>query len=417
MKKIILIFAVAILVTIGCAKKDINPLSPDVGHLTTDEKPLNLSSIVGTLMNVRDSVGVEPTDEASWIYIYFDDVVNTASTGIKVEETDGDEVAYTYEWSVSGGRSDLLMKPTSSLNHNTTYILKLIAGDVFDVRGNYLDMDGDEVGGESPDDDYIYPFATFRSDETKGNWPVYDKDTIGPWRSGGAYFIDKDGNTTGLIWRDINIAIDVFDTDASLATVAADPNTINETTVMIIERNTGEEFPLASVTYEDNDTEPEFGRITVNPDGNLKAGTIYDLRLLGSIADTAGNKLDEVDYIHYEYGFMTRACDFDSTECADDIVPPTVIDWDVINEPYNGAAFEVEFSEVIDESTISLSTVYLSYPGYVDGGLSIRNEGGHTIVRFTRGDGGSVYGYTGYVTSEVKDMAGNRKGWTSSHSF
>jgi len=416
MKKIVLIFAVLILIVAGCAKKDINPLSPETTLLTTDENPLHLEGVSGTLVTDPTSVGVHPDDEASWIYIHFDDVVNTTSTGIKVEEADGGEVAYTYEWSTSGGQSDLLMKPVADLDYNTTYILKLYAGDVYDIRGNFLDSDMDDIGGESPDDDYILLFATVRSNGLPGDSPFNLEDIYHPWISGPMYFLIGD-SVVYDVWTDVDVAINIVDltidaSDSSLHIVGVDPNTINGTTMMLILANSGEKVSLDGVTYEDDTSETNFGRVTVKPEENLEPGTEYFLRIFGAIADEAGNKLDEDDIIEAEYYFTTLGRNIDSTEVADDIEPPYVVSWSALN-----SHFEVEFSEEIDESTIALSTVYLSYPGYGDGVLSIRNEGGHTIVRFTRGDGNSVSGYTGWVSPEIKDLAGNRKGSSSSHSF
>ncbi|MCK4420615.1 Ig-like domain-containing protein, partial [candidate division WOR-3 bacterium] len=199
--------------------------------------------------------------------------------------------------------------------------------------------------------------------------------------------------------------------------VGADESTIDATTAMLLETNSGEVVELSDVDYDDDTTSTEFSRLVLKPNANLKPGTTYTLRLLGAIADDVGIKLDEGNYVAYEEDFTTRCCTHDSSEIADDIEPPYVVGWDVIDEPGYADAFEVEFSEEIDPSTIALSTVYLSSVGYGNGVLTIRNEAGHTIVRFTRGDGGNVYSYTGWVSAEVKDIAGNRKGSTSSHWF
>ena len=94
MKKIILALVSLMVITIGCAKKDLSPVSPSTSVSTTDRNPLHVTDISGTIIDKPDSVGVDPSDEASWIYIHFDDVVNTASAGILVKKTNGDTVSF-----------------------------------------------------------------------------------------------------------------------------------------------------------------------------------------------------------------------------------------------------------------------------------------------------------------------------------
>mgnify|MGYP007065694099 CR=1 FL=1 len=139
----------------------------------------------------------------------------------------------------------------------------------------------------------------------------------------------------------------------------------------------------------------------------------YKFVLYGAIADSRGNKLHRTETIAYTTNFQTRACNHDSTDCADDIEPPSVLDW------YNGGTyFEVEFSEVIDESTITQSTIYLM-DGWtkIDGVISTRNAAGHTVVKFSTVEGVNISGMTGVVSPEIKDTAGNRTGVTYSHTF
>ena len=424
MKKLLLISAVIALLIVGCANKDINPLSPATSITGADGNPVEFdpwNDITGQLMEEADSVGVDPEDEASWIYIHFEDVMDITSTGVKVEEADGDPVAYTMEWTVSGGQTDLLLKPEDNLDYNTTYYLRIIGAELSDIRGNLLDQDfdwfwwvfdPDGVGGETPDDDFGYAFATFKSDGSDGDDPVSLDDVYGPWVSSSIYFL-LSGTPTGYIWTDVDIAIDIRNyslrkSDTTWVVVGADESTIDATTAMLLETNSGEVVELSDVDYDDDTTSTEFSRLVLKPNANLKPGTTYTLRLLGAIADDVGIKLDEGNYVAYEEDFTTRCCTHDSSEIADDIEPPYVVGWYALN-----SHFEVEFSEILDPATITLSTVYLSGE---TGVLSVRTEAGHTFVRFTTSDGSSVSGWA-YATAELKDLAGNRKGSTSSHSF
>lgn len=417
MKKTILIFIVVTLVLIWCAKTGISPLSPEEDYKMSEEKPIHLRSISGTLIDHSDLVSIYPDDEASWIFICFDGAIDTSKTGIVVEETNGDEVQYDKEWNITSRETEFILKPADTLDYNTTYIIKVIASEVSDIKGNFLGKGDDNVGGERPDDYYIFAFTTFQSDGSPGDYAVNLEDIFHPWIASGIYFLIGDSLVLD-IWTDVNVSIDIYDlnwneADSSVVIVGADIKTIDETSVMLIFKDSGEEVGLSSVTYEDDTSATDFGRITVKPARHLKPGTTYNLRLLSSIADKAGNKLKKVGYIAYEESFTTLYCNHDSSECTDDVTAPSIESW--INLK---TAFEVEFREKVDRNTVTESTVYLEEGGVrIAGVLTIREERGHTIVRFTRNDGNSVFGATAFISSEIKDLSGNRKGSIESHVF
>ncbi len=417
MKKAILISTVVALILTGCANQGINPLSPDTEVLGSIGNPIHLVDISGTPIGDRDSVTVYPDKEEGWIYIHFDGVVDTLTKGILVEKTDGIKVPYNKEWKVSGGKTDLTLKPRDTLDYNTTYILKIITSKVSDINGNLLDRDGDGVGGESPDDYYIYGFTTFKLNGSHGDYAVNMEDKFSPGIVPGMYFLIGDSVVSDA-WTDVDVAIDIYDLtwdrrDGSVVIVGADKKTIDETTVTLVSIDKGEEVALSDVIYGDDTSAIDFGRITVKPAHNLKPNTAYIMRLLGSIADNKGNKLWRYDNIAFEGEFTTLACNHDSSECREVIIPFTVVTWTNL-----GSSFEVEFSGKIDRNTITKSTIYLEVGGVRIGGiLSVRDEGTHTIVRFSRVDGNSVSGTTAYVTFEISDLAGNRREKTETHAF
>ncbi len=358
---------------------------------------------------------IDPANEGSWIYVHFDDVMDTSFTGIVVEKIDHEKIPYNKEWHIIGGETDLILKPLDSLDYNTIYLFRMNANKVFDIRGNLLDNDNDGAPGESPDDNYVRPFITFKSDGSDGDWPVNFEDKLKPFRSDSLYFLIN-GKVSMNIWRDVDIAIDIYDerwntNDTSIVLIGVDSNTINQNTLSLFERDSKAEVMIERVTYIDDTTSSDFGRVTIHPLNILKPGTWYTLRLLGFIADKEGNKLDK-DSIAYEENFRTLECNHDSTKCAEDFAPPTIENWINFRD-----YFEVEFDEMIDESTITSSTIYLEESGKrVEGVLSTRNESGRTIVRFTKSDGNPV-SEEATVSEEIKDLIGNRMGKDAHHNF
>lgn len=411
MKKLTILFLVITLIFAGCAKKDISPLSPDTDVIGSDSNPVEFT-VSG--IEETDSMGVDPEEEASWIYVHFNDVIDENSTGIKVEETDGDEVSYDMEWEISGGQTDLTMKPQDELDYNTTYIIRVIGSEVSDNKGNNLDLDGDEVGGEEPDDNYAKVFQTCNSDGTDGDWPWLMEDYFYPTINTSLYAV-LGGSYEPYYWTDVDLAIDVTDqtwaSDTTMVPAGVDVNTVNENTVILIERDSGDQVAVSDIDYEADTSNTDFGRITLKPDENLKPGTWYTFKLLGEIADEAGNKLDKNNVVAFEEEFLTMSSDHDSSSVADDVIPPSIDNW-IDGYSY----FEVEFSEKLDETTVNASTIYLIDGGErVPGGLTVMIEDGKTVVRFTPSQ---VYvNGTAYVTGEIKDVAGNKKGDTSTNTF
>ena len=240
------------------------------------------------------------------------------------------------------------------------------------------------------------------------------EDTLAPYLASGIYYVLDDGTVVGTPWIDVNIAIDVldrtFDVDGSIIDQGVDENTVNNQTVKLFEKHSGEEVE-GSVSYDNEGGSSTFGRILFAPDGNLKPGTEYVLRLYGVIADNVGNKLKETANI--EYTFTTADRSSDGSEVAEDVTPPYVESWG------SNSSYEVYivFSERIDHSTVGPATIYadvdLAYDivDFEDGGKF------KTKVILHRRDEDSFAGVTIYVTGAIKDLAGNIKGYLSTHTF
>lgn len=410
MNKIFLIFTgLAFLIT-GCANQGITPLSPE-----TDKIPSELSSISRIFVYNKDSVSIYPSDKTSWLYIDFLGDIDTSTAGIIIERFDGLEVSYNKKWSTKGRKTELILKSQDTLEYNTAYLLKVISNKVVDINNNLIDKDNDGIGGESCDDDYFYTFTTLKSDGSSGDYAGNFKDIFHPFISGDIYFLNKD-SIVKEIWTDVNIAINIYDLtlnkkDTSLVIRGVDTNTVSDSTIMIISRNDKEVKVRSIIDYESDTGERKFGRVVINPEGNLKPERSYILRILGSIKDEAGNKLREYNNIAFEKEFKTLSCNYDSSECL--VKAPFIVNW-----IYLSSSFEVEFSKRIDRNTINNNTIYLEENGIrIDGDLSIRNVGGNSTVVFSRKDGKSISGTTAYVTSLISDLKGNKKGVNESHDF
>ncbi len=414
MKKALILFLTVSLIVISCTDKDTSPLGPTTTDIDTSED--NAVTISFGSISSQDSVGVNPADPGSWIYLGFNEVIDTLNTsGIRISTTtSGTYVPITLEWNISGGETDLNVRPQGTYEYNTTYILRITGSEIIDIYGNTLDIDGDGKEGEAPDDNLIIPFQTFRSDSTAGDAPALLEDTLAPRIVSGFYFLRKGDTVTTNPWTDAKLAVNIIDlkinkNDSTIIPIGLPSSSLNSNTIKLLERDSGSEIGI-SVSYVADTSKDNFGRVKITPTDNLLPGTFYKLQILASIADANGNKLNKVNYLADEYYFQTLASDEDSTSVKKDITPPYVGVWSSF-----GSSFEVTFNEKIDPETISASTIYLE--GGIEGFLSVREVLDYTAVRFTRKDGESVVGYTGVVTSDIKDLAGNRKQSISFHNF
>jgi len=392
MNKIFLIFTGSIFLITSCANQGITPLSPE-----TDEITGKLSSVSRIFANNKDSVSIYPESENSWLYIDFFGEIDTSTAGIIIERFDGMEIHYFKGWSIKRRKTELILKPQDTLEYNTAYLLKVISNKVIDLNNNLIDKDNDGIGGEDYDDDYFYAFTTLKSDGSSGDYAESLTDIFHPFISRDIYFLTVD-SIVKEIWTDVDIAINIYDltwnkTDTSLIISGVDANTVNDSTIMLFLNNSEEVKVTSTIAYESDTAEENFGRVLINPKENLKPERSYILRILGSIKDEEGNKLQKYNNIAFEKEFITLSCNHDSSECL--VKAPFIVNW-----IYLGSSFEVEFSKRIDRNTINNNTIYLEENGIrIDGDLSVRDTGRNSIVVFSRKDGKSISGATAYVTS------------------
>lgn len=404
-KKIFTLFCFSILVFFlgDCAKIAApSPLRED--YTETGEEIVSNISISGTIIENRDSVGVQKFDKASWINVEFKGEIDTTSGGIRVMNVAGKEIPFIREWDISTEKTKLVLKPLERLNYNTVYMLKISGAEIYELKGEHLDINRNGVGGEAIADDFVFPFVTFKNDNSKGDWQDAAVDKIPPFVTPSLDFLIE-GKPTDYGWTDVDIALNIYDytwevADTSIIIAAVDAVTLDKNKFKIVEENSKKELGIKDIDYINDKDSANFGRILIDPTGNLKPESFYILRVLGGISDSSGNKLGTVGSVVFEKKFKTFSCNHDSTECARDTTAPVVLNWRNL-----GPSFEISFSELIDFESLTASSVYIPN---IEGELSLRNECGQSFVRFTTLRRQSIVGHTAFVSGEVKDLAGNK---------
>jgi hypothetical protein len=337
----------------------------------------------------------------------------TLATAFTLEDTSGTEVDLNFAWAI-GANSLININPAADLDHNTTYILSLEASALRNEAGDMLDMDGDEIGGETPDDDRTYRFTTIQADSTTPGvvMPQTD-DVLAPVVVGDPLFI-VDNDTVLVKYLDVSVALKIvdryYDDNGGILRRELSASEFTSSTVILREYNS--KSPVTGViTYADS-------TLMFNPAANLDAGTQYELVLKAQqITDDAGNKLSRTGDLSYSFTTYDRT--YDGSIIIDDITPPTVADTDPFSD-----RFAIDFSEEIDPTSINAATIVVTYNGRP-------NPGGLVISRYVRGS--SPTGFATTVTfypnnpdwhgtqvvvkASIKDLAGNRKGSDSSYSW
>ncbi len=400
----VFIFLFLLFFVSDCAKiAPPTPLRADYSELERREVISNVS-VSGTVVKKQDSVGVQKFDEASWINLQFEVEIDTTSGGVKVIDAAGREIPFTREWNVSPEVTKLVLKPAERLNYNTVYALKISGIEIYKLNGEYADINRNGVGGELGDDDFVFPFVTFKNDNSKGDWQGVGLDEIPPFLAPSLKFLIE-GQPTDYGWTDADIALAIYDytwetADTSIIVASVDTATLDKDKFKIVEESTKKEVLIKGINYISNPDTADFGRVVIEPLGNLEPESYYILKIMGGISDFSGNKLGREDSVVFEKRFKTFSCNHDSSECARDTTAPVVTNWRNL-----GPSFEISFSELINPESVTDSSIYVSE---LKGKLYLRNEGGQTLVRFTTTRRRSIFGYTAFVTEKVEDMAGNK---------
>jgi hypothetical protein len=399
----LLLSLVAIVFLLDCAKiAPPVPLGGRQGIPGAETVPPFLAR--GSIIDNRDSVGVQKYDESSWIGLQFKGEIDTTSKGIKIFDSKGNKVNYAGEWKIADDRTGLILKPAERLDYNNIYFLKISGTEIRKLNGNYVDLNGDGKSGEALADGLVFPFVTFKADNSPGDWLSIKKDDLPPFIIPSIDFLIEN-KISDYVWTDANIALNIYDytwqnADTSIIVVAVDSASIGKDDFKVIDQNSGEEISVKRVSYISDDKNPIFGRIILEMEENFEPQSWYALNVFGDISDYNGNKLGERDSIVFEKAFKTFNCNSDSSECLKDTVSPEIINWENL-----GVSFEVSFSEIIDPESINENSIYIPD---IEGELFLRNEYGYTTVRFVSSKRITLSGSNVFVTVEVRDLAGNK---------
>jgi hypothetical protein len=401
--KIKLFPSVIIVFALTCAKVG-PPVPLSESYEALGEKVTPSVLTYGPVAENNDSIGVQKYDEASWIKLQFKGEIDTSSGGIGVLDAGGNKIDFIKEWDVFKDKTYLVLKPAERLEYNTIYILQISGSKVRKAEGNHTDFNGNGVSGEVIADDFVFPFVTFKSDNSSGDWSGMKEDRFPPFIVPTTDFL-VENKISNYVWTDANIALHIYDytwrsADTSVVVRSVDSASIGVDDFKIVEENTGEEIVIKGISYIDDKKNPVFGRVIIEPLRNFKPQRWYVLKVFGGISDEEGNELGENNSVVFEKKFKTFNCNSDSSECIKDTISPEVVKWKNF-----GIAFEVFFSEILDPESINENSVYVPK---LEGELSIRNYCGQTIVRFTTSRRVNLSGYTVFLTGEIKDFSGNK---------
>jgi hypothetical protein len=378
------------------------PLSESYDALGEEVTPPVLT--YGPIAENSDSIGVQKYDEASWIKLQFKGEIDTSSGGIEVLDTRGDKVDFIKEWDVFKDKTYLVLKPVERLDYNTIYVLQISGSKIRKLKGSYVDLNGDGVTGEVIKDDFVFPFVTFRADNSAGDWSGIEEDRFPPFVIPSLKSVIKN-KISDYIWTDADLALRIYDytwrsVDTSVFVRAVDSASIGADDFKIVEENSGKEIAVKGISYISDTKNPVFGRVIIGKVENFKPQSWYTLKVFGGILDEKGNKLGESKSVVFEEKFKTFNCNSDSSQCIKDTIPPEIVSWKNF-----GVSFEVSFSEIMNSESINKSSIHIPK---VEGELSMRNYCGQTIVRFTTLKRVNVLGNTVFLSGEITDLAGNK---------
>jgi hypothetical protein len=391
----------------------------DYGNYGPDQNPSGYFNAIiepsgGPFSRPVGMAVVEVDAPEARIICEFDTRIETSSLteAFSLMSTDGENVPLNFNFTI-GSVSSVNLRPDRNLDYNTTYIFTLTAGDLYDVAGNNLDIDGDMVGGEVPDDNIVRRFTTFNSDSTAGTPVPNTDDDIPPSVLGNLYFLIAD-TVVAFRWMDVSLAVNITDyardTLGNSYQLPLSPSEFNSSTVILRDSYT-KTMVGGTIIYNDDSTTASYLRLSYDPSSILAAGTDYELVLKAeSISDAAGNKLNTTDDIVFNFTTIDRTSD--NSIIVDDVIPPSVLSF--VN---NGSSFTIFFTEEIDLSTINLATISVSIDNRPnDGSLLVElfarpqsPTGFATQVTFYPNDSNQT-GDMVIVRGAIADWAGNIKG-------
>lgn len=425
----LIIFGLFFMLISTCGGRDKSPIevNTDTGGYDPGQNAAGYFTMLtlpsGGPFNMAEGMAVVDHDAPeARISCDFATLIDTASlnSAFNLESTDGNSVALDFDWNL-GTYSSVDIRPGIDLSHNTTYIFTINPEQLSNVAGDKLDVDGDETGGEIPDDNIRLRFTTVQEGDTLPGQPVPETyDDIPPRVISDLYYLLDADSIVTIHWMDVSLAVDIvdyyYDPDGSQLQKALAETMFHSNSVILREGATKTSVP-GNVFYDDDSTSTTYLRLTFDPSQNLAAGELYEFVLKAQlILDDNGNKLNNTD--DRISAFVTTNMTSDSSIIVEDVISPAVSHFSD-----NGPTFTVTFTEEIDVSTINAATITVeTYSGDP-------NSGNFVVGRVANGGAPTGFATTvtfhpnnpdwnsGYVTirSSIRDLAGNRKGFDSSY--
>ena len=352
----------------GCSKAEneaVSATSPSFSKPAEVKVVDGFSSMSGLIYTRRNTATV-PTNIDSALIVYSFAAQMTASATVELRKVaDNSIIPVTLSWNVGHGYSTLTAHPTSALEPEKLYWIKLSGSSITDTYGNRLDLDGDDVGGETVDDDYEFYFVTYNNSGAAGvptDPAVLVVDREAPAISGGLFCWINTASVPAtniyvdapfyLRLTDQNLLLDRSDYDA----VTGYAGTINDSKIWLINNET--KVKIACTITFGNDPDATYGisnsTVRIQPAANLEPGKTYQVVIKeNAIMDAAGNKMDTDDGLGQSLSYYPITTD-DSLVgggvVRNDITPPAFT--------FSAVSMKIIFTERVTPATLNGSTIW-----------------------------------------------------------
>jgi hypothetical protein len=338
----------------------------------------------------------------------------------------GPLAAPALSWSIGPDQSVLTVTLPTPLDTNSTYLFKMTASTFVDVDGNMLGRDGDNIGGESPDDDFVGSFHTRTLNYNDPNDPATGLklvvDNVAPSFTQILYYEDTANALVTIVNNAVAIPVNAtFWFRGTDQIVNADSSAVNSVVNLNWNALTGafalyklpDSSPVAITASPNADpvVTYTYTSLSIKPNSDLTPGVQYLMRVdLTKIVDAAGNKVVSNENSATRYftrRFTAGNIRLDGSQVLTDGTPPTV-SW-----YRNGTAYgQLSFSESVNLSGLTSDniTVLDANNHEIPAVLEIVNVWNGDIP-FTQvtvtPDKASVAAYVHVKMFNITDLAGN----------
>jgi hypothetical protein len=213
---IILIMTLCAGILATCGGRETNPVegTTDTGEYNPTANPAGYFDLItapsgGPFDRAAGMAVVDHEDPRARISCEFATVLDTAyiDSAFSLVTSAGVDAEIQFEVEI-GNNTRINITPVNDLSYNTTYILTLSSALLMNAAGDMLDVDGDKIGGETPDDDIVLRFTThYQGDafDDRDNDDTYDNlvDSNGDhvWETSGVGEAFTDERPYNNVWN------------------------------------------------------------------------------------------------------------------------------------------------------------------------------------------------------------------------